>query len=125
MPATTETPASTSPVRLARVVTPAQPVVARESSVREVAMVATPVSRPRVGTPSMWIQVGAYRNAVAAGRVAAAVNGEILVRASTASTESPLLRVRVGPFTDRALAVRRLHELQAQGWKAFIAESRD
>ena len=70
------------------------------------------------------MQVGAYRSASTAGRVAAQVRGEILVVATAAETE-PLLRVRVGPFADKARAQARLQELESQGWRAFIAESRD
>lgn len=88
-----------------------------------------PMARPAVARPSTsatyWVQVGAYRNAAAAGRVAALVRGEILVVPSTTDSRSPLLRVRVGPFDDRTRASARLHELQAQGWRAFIAEGRD
>jgi cell division protein FtsN len=69
-----------------------------------------------------WVQVGAYRSAGAASRVAALVKGEILVAASYA--DQPLLRVRVGPFMDRGRAAVRLHELEAKGWRAFIAEGR-
>jgi phospholipid transport system substrate-binding protein len=86
-----------------------------------------PVSRAPLARPALttwWVQVGAYRSASAAGRVAAQVRGEILVVATAAETE-PLLRVRVGPFADRARALARLHELEAQGWRAFIAESRE
>jgi len=82
-----------------------------------------PVARgmvPRAATPpAWWVQVGAYRNATTAGRVAKQVQGEILVIASPNGTE-PLLRVRVGPFLDRAHAQARLEQLEAQGWKAFI-----
>jgi phospholipid transport system substrate-binding protein len=82
-----------------------------------------PVARgmvPRAATPpAWWVQVGAYRNATTAGRVAKQVQGEILVIATPNNTE-PLLRVRVGPFFDRAHAQARLEQLEAQGWKPFI-----
>jgi cell division protein FtsN len=99
---------ATTPPRLAPRIEP--PPVARA--------VAT---RPPAG-PVYWVQVGAYRSAGAASRVAALVKGEILVAASYA--DQPLLRVRVGPFMDRARAAVRLHELEAKGWRAFIAEGR-
>ena len=103
---------------------------------REVALVTPPPtpSAPRMEPPPVrgavarpasagawWIQVGAYRSASAAGRVAAQVHGEILVVATPAETE-PLLRVRVGPFADRARAEVRRSELEAQGWRAFLVQ---
>ena len=69
--------------------------------------------------------MGAYRNAGAAGRVAAQVHGKILVVTTPAAASSPLLRVRVGPFSDRARAQTRLRKLESQGWRAFIAEGSD
>ena len=87
-----------------------------------------PVVRPLVPKPTTstwWVQVGAYRNAGAAGRVAAQVHGKILVVTTPAAASSPLLRVRVGPFSDRARAQTRLRELESQGWRAFIAEGSD
>jgi cell division septation protein DedD len=78
------------------------------------------VARP-ASAGAWWIQVGAYRSASAAGRVAAQVHGEILVVATPAETE-PLLRVRVGPFADRARAEVRRSELEAQGWRAFLVQ---
>ena len=101
------------------------------------AALATPVKQPapRVNeaTPihsasgtAFWVQVGAYRDTVAAGRVAKAVNGEILVVAESSNgvtrvADSPLLRVRVGPFVERTQAVSRARDLQALGYKPFIA----
>jgi cell division protein FtsN len=79
----------------------------------------------RASHPSLWVQVGAYRNAAAASRVAAEVHGEVLVVPTPATAGPPLRRVRVGPFPDRAQALQRLHELQSQGWRAFIAEGRE
>ena len=55
--------------------------------------------------------------------MAAEVHGEILVVAFPSRPEPPLLRVRVGPFPDRARALERLHQLQAEGWRAsFIVQ---
>ena len=83
----------------------------------------------RLPSPSgsgFWVQVGAYRDTAMAGRVAKAVNGEILVVADAShggarAAESPLLRVRVGPFVERTQAVSRARDLQAIGYKPFIA----
>jgi cell division protein FtsN len=77
-----------------------------------------------VAPAAYWIQVGAFRNATVAGRIAARVNGEIFVVAGHAAGGGhgePLLRVRVGPFNDRAQASARLRELRAQGYQPFVA----
>jgi phospholipid transport system substrate-binding protein len=114
------------------------PAPAREvTAARQVTMVSPPptpaapraapppVSRGIVARPASagawWIQVGAYRSTSAAGRVAAQVHGEILVVATPADTE-PLLRVRVGPFAERARAEARRSELEALGWRAFLVQ---
>ena len=126
-----ETPAVTvsapAPVVVARAtstVTTGPAVAPRESPVRELTAVGAPRAiREGVRHPSLWVQVGAYHSTVAAGRVAAEVHGEILVVASPSRPEPPLLRVRVGPFPDRARALERLHQLQAEGWRAsFIVQ---
>jgi len=94
---------------------------------------ATPVKAPapRVSAPTplqsapgsaFWVQVGAYRDTTTAGRVARAVNGEILIVAETSrAAESPLLRVRVGPFVERTQAVSKARDLTALGYKPFVA----
>ena len=79
------------------------------------------VARPTAGA-TWWVQVGAYRSAGAAGRVAAKVHGEIFVVAAPGDGEPPLLRVRVGPFADRTRAEARRHELEAKGWRAFLVQ---
>jgi phospholipid transport system substrate-binding protein len=71
-----------------------------------------------------WVQVGAFRNAEIAGRLAARVRGEILVVADASPGRrpaEPLLRVRVGPFKERAEAAARLRELKAIGYQPFLA----
>ena len=137
-------PAAPRPVVVPREI-PAAAIVQREAPavvpVREIALAKPaparlepriepppPVVRPLVPKPTTstwWVQVGAYRNAGAAGRVAAQVHGKILVVTTPAAASSPLLRVRVGPFSDRARAQTRLRELESQGWRAFIAEGSD
>ncbi|HTO10285.1 MAG TPA: ABC transporter substrate-binding protein [Candidatus Binatia bacterium] len=79
------------------------------------------MARPATAA-AWWVQVGAYRSASAAGKVAALVQGEILVVVSPVEREAPLLRVRVGPFADRAHALDRLQELEAQGWRAILVQ---
>jgi ABC-type transporter MlaC component len=73
--------------------------------------------------PAVWIQVGAYKTAATAGRVADNVKGEILVvaRPAAGAGAEPLLRVRVGPFPDRAQATARLREIRALGYQPFLA----
>jgi phospholipid transport system substrate-binding protein len=81
-------------------------------------------SRPPAAPVTYWVQVGAFRNAQTARRTAAHVKGEILAAPhGTVGTRhaEPLLRVRVGPFKDRAAAAARLRELQALGYQPFLA----
>jgi phospholipid transport system substrate-binding protein len=82
------------------------------------------LARTAVAPAAYWIQIGAFRNATVAGRIAARVNGEIFVVAGHApggGRGEPLLRVRVGPFSDRAQAFARLRELKAEGYQPFVA----
>jgi ABC-type transporter MlaC component/cell division septation protein DedD len=124
---------------------PAVPTIAREGATAVPSVSATPpralaavpppalappgnpkpaLARTAVAPAAYWIQVGAFRNATVAGRIAARVNGEIFVVAGHAAGGGhgePLLRVRVGPFNDRAQASARLRELRAQGYQPFVA----
>jgi phospholipid transport system substrate-binding protein len=80
------------------------------------------IARPAAAPAGYWIQVGAFRNATIASRIAGQVKGEILVAPPAAGDRGePILRVRVGPFADRAEAVARLHQLQGLGYQPFIA----
>jgi phospholipid transport system substrate-binding protein len=91
---------------------------------------ATPLDRPRTHKPAFarasgmppafWIQVGAYRNPATAGQVARRIKGEITMAPSPTAGD-PLLRVRVGPFVNRAQAVARLRDLQKLGYHPFVA----
>jgi cell division septation protein DedD len=112
-------PRSVEPVRVPPPMTAALPAEppARPPAARPVVARATPPA------PGFWIQVGAFRSAATAGRVAERVRGEILIAPAGTSTE-PLLRVRVGPFANRALAVARLREFQSLGYQPFIAAER-
>jgi cell division protein FtsN len=42
-----------------------------------------------------------------------------------AKSEPELVRVRVGPYTSRADAQSKLHELVTRGYTPFIAEARN
>ena len=80
------------------------------------------IARPAAAPSGYWIQVGAFRNATIASRIAGHVKGEILVAPPAAGDRGePILRVRVGPFADRAQAVARLRQLQTLGYQPFIA----
>ena len=80
------------------------------------------IARPAAAPAGYWLQVGAFRNATIASRIAGQVKGEILVAPPAAGDRGePILRVRVGPFADRAQAVARLRQLQSLGYQPFIA----
>lgn len=80
------------------------------------------IARPATAPAGYWLQVGAFRNATIASRIAGQVKGEILVAPPAAGDRGePILRVRVGPFADRAQAVARLRQLQSLGYQPFIA----
>jgi ABC-type transporter MlaC component len=83
--------------------------------------VVRPPAAPMPPAPRLWIQVGAFRSAATAGRVAEHVRGVILVGPTPAADAAPLLRVRVGPFADRAHAAVRLRELRTLGYQPFLA----
>ncbi|MBI4589797.1 MAG: ABC transporter substrate-binding protein [Candidatus Rokubacteria bacterium] len=72
-----------------------------------------------VTATSYWVQVGAFRNPDAVGRLASRLREQNL-----ALSHGPelLLRVRVGPFSDRAEALSKLIDLRAKGYKPFIVE---
>ncbi|MBI4590427.1 MAG: ABC transporter substrate-binding protein [Candidatus Rokubacteria bacterium] len=87
---------------------------------------AEPAPLPTGTTPvtatSYWVQVGAFRNSGAAGRLASRLHEQSLVLSQGPEL---LLRVRVGPFSDRGEALSKLLELRAKGYKPFIAEERE
>ena len=87
---------------------------------------AEPAPLPTGTTPvtatSYWVQVGAFRNADAADRLASRLREQNLVLSHGPEL---LLRVRVGPLSDRAEALSKLVELRAMGYKPFIVEERE
>ncbi len=87
---------------------------------------AEPAPSPTGTTPvtatSYWVQVGAFRNPDAAGRLASRLHERNLVLSYGPELR---LRVRVGPFSDRAEALSKLFELRAKGYKPFIVEERE
>ena len=76
---------------------------------------------------SYWVQVGAFKTAEAAARVAAELRRAGLAAWNGAPTTLPgnsepaLVRVRVGPFASRADAQAKLRELITHGYTPFIA----
>jgi cell division protein FtsN len=78
-----------------------------------------------------WVQVGAFKTMSAATRVAAELRRAGLAAWNGAPTAPPgksepeLVRVRVGPYTSRADAQSKLHELVTRGYTPFIAEARN
>ena len=69
---------------------------------------------------SYWVQVGAFRNADTARQLT-----ERLRRQNVPATHlraEGLTRVRVGPLPARAEAVSTLRELEAKGFRPFLAE---
>jgi phospholipid transport system substrate-binding protein len=87
-------------------------------------------SRPPGGRPSLqpsryWIQLGAFRTADAARRLAQRVRADVAAASTPAARVSTLAsaalsRVRVGPFTERTRAVAALKALEARGHRGFI-----
>lgn len=87
---------------------------------------AEPAPLPMGTTPvtatSYWVQVGAFRNTDAADRLVSRLREQNLVLSHGPEL---LLRVRVGPLSDRAEALSKLVELRAKGYKPFIVEERE
>lgn len=88
------------------------------------------VSAAPVTTTSYWIQLGAFTDPDA-GAIATRLLEQSLPVAMDAEAvptdhrEQLRLRVRVGPFSDRAEAVSKLRDLQTNGYQAFIAREQD
>jgi len=97
-------------------------------TVPELGPAVPPAAGPAPG--SFWIQIGAFTNTVA-GELASRLLEESLplaidaVKAPTGLRGQLLLRVRIGPFTDRAEAAAKLQTLKSHGYKPVIATDRD
>ena len=120
VPAPAATTASSPPVE--------QPVTAPAPSPVPAPAAASPSPRANmVAAASYWVQVGAFKTADAAARVAeqlrragiTAFNGPLTPLPG--QSETALARVRVGPFANRADAQLKLHELAGRGYTPFIA----
>jgi phospholipid transport system substrate-binding protein len=88
-----------------------------EIHVPDVRALEPPRPAVRVG---YWVQVGAFRNAEKAMRVATALRDQTV--SLFTEPDNPLLRVAVGPFANRDAAATKLREIRALGYDAFIAE---
>jgi len=131
MPATVATVAVEPPA--ARVDASPAPVL---EPLTDVALRTVPELGPAVppaagpAPASFWIQMGAFTNTVA-GELASRLLEESLplaidaVKAPTGLRGQLLLRVRIGPFTDRAEAAAKLQTLKSHGYKPVIATDRD
>ena len=81
---------------------------------------------------SYWVQVGAFKSPEAATRLAALLvepepksSGRSAVVMKSWAADILLTRVRVGPFADRREAAAKLREMEARGYKPFIAAERE
>lgn len=83
-----------------------------------------------VTASSYWLQLGAFPNQ-AAGELASRLLEQSLPLAIDAvptpagSRGQPLLRVRVGPFSERADAAAKLRDLQTKGYQPLLAHEHD
>ena len=93
-----------------------------------------PAARPAPASNgrSYWVQVGAFKSPEAATRLAALLVepepeglGRSAVVIKTWAADILLTRVRVGPFADRWEAAAKLREMEARGYKPFIAAERE
>ena len=101
---------------------PATPAVVK-------APAATPSPAPRSVQPDVaaqhrefWVQVGAFRTADAAARLVRRLRDRAVTIATGGDRVTPMLRVLVGPFAERAAASAAARSLQASGIAAFVPE---
>jgi phospholipid transport system substrate-binding protein len=93
------------------------PPSASDAAPRRLA-VAPPVPRRQ-----FWVQAGAFRSADAATRLVQRLRRHAVTIAISADRLTPLARVLVGPFVERAAAVSTVRALEASGIAAFIADT--
>jgi phospholipid transport system substrate-binding protein len=121
----------------APVASPPPPVAPPPSLIPAPAAPPAPAAAPStlrasvMAATTYWVQVGAFKTMSAATRVAAELRRAGLAAWNGAPTTPPgksepeLVRVRVGPYTSRADAQSKLHELVTRGYTPFIAEARN
>jgi phospholipid transport system substrate-binding protein len=124
-PVSTVAAVPSAPVIVAAVPRDAAPVVEAPRPAPAqvtIAAVAPRTVPPRVArVTGYWVQVGAFSNMDKAMNVAAALRDQAVLLLTT--PDQPLMRVLVGPFTDRTVAASKLREIRARGYAAFIAEA--
>jgi cell division septation protein DedD len=104
------------------------PIPGRERAVPVVAR--PPAARDSAGT-AYWVQVGAFKNREEARRLASTLSARPaaftrrVVIVDSGSPGATLARVRVGPFSNRTDAVATLRQLEARGYRPFVAPARD
>jgi cell division septation protein DedD len=76
------------------------------------------VSRLVARATVFWVQVGAFRSGEKAMRVVSALRDQ--AASVVTAPDDPLVRVVVGPFTNRDAAASKLRDLRARGYEAFI-----
>ena len=81
---------------------------------------ATVAATPPPPALRYWVQVAAFKSTAPAARLAERLRGVVV----TPSDSGRLVRVRVGPFAERAEARAKLLELETLGYRAFIAAAR-
>ncbi len=82
---------------------------------------AQAVATQRKAGPAYWVQIGAFRDEITASRVIAQLGSAAVTIATAADS---LLRLRLGPFSDRAAATATLRSLKDRGFQPFVVESR-
>jgi phospholipid transport system substrate-binding protein len=115
LPRAIETIASRSAVSAAVAPTPVPP-----SREKGPAGARARIALGAAGASGYWVQVGAFRSAEAAERVAIGLRDQAVALLASPGAR-PLLRVLVGPFRERDDAVSKLREIRARGYDAFIA----
>lgn len=98
--------------------TPASGAMASTRSVAAPSVRRAPTQTAR----AYWVQVGAFQDEFRASRLIAQLGS---LRTTIAPAADSLLRVRVGPFPDRAAAVAAARELEQRGFRPFIVETKE
>jgi len=103
-----------------------EPIAPRREVRSQPDPVETAAARPAPASNgrSYWVQVGAFKSAEAARRLAVLLAEPAVLMESWAA-DTLLMRVRVGPFADRWGAAAKLREMEALGYKPFIAAERE
>ena len=96
-----------------------QPDAARQMRVAALAPAGGSPKMPR-GT-ALWVQVGAFRDTGKASDAAERLRDQAV--SVIAGPGQPLLRVVVGPFSDRQAAGAKVRELESRGFTPFVTDN--